>query len=93
LIAAKSLSIGYVPTASGYYKRMSAKVKEIKIRLDESAQAVSAPVGLVGETSFPISIPLVLIWNEKTPDSCMLNFVDFVNKAIAHADSPKSTKP
>ena len=93
LVAEKSMSIGYVPTASGYYTRMSTGVKEIRIRLDESPQPVRAPVGLVRETSFPISIPLILIWNEKTLDPCMLNFVDFVDKTINGVDSRKSGLP
>ena len=93
LVAEKSMSIGYVPTASGYYTRMSTGVKEIRIRLDESPQAVSAPVGLVRDTSFPISIPLILIWNEKTLDPCMSNFVDFVEKTINGVDSRKSGLP
>jgi phosphate transport system substrate-binding protein len=93
LVAEKSMSIGYVPTASGYYTRMSKGVKEIRLRLDESPQPVSAPVGLVKDTSFPISIPLVLIWSEKALDPCMLNFVDFVEKTINGIDSQKTRLP
>ena len=93
LVAEKSMSIGYVPTASGYYTRMSTGVREVRIRLDESPQPVSAPVGLVRDTSFPISIPLVLIWNEKALDPCMLNFVDFVDKAITGVNSRKTASP
>jgi phosphate transport system substrate-binding protein len=93
LVAEKSMTIGYVPTASGYYTRMSNGVKELRIRLDESPQPVSAPVGLVRDTSFPISIPLVLIWNEKSLAPCMSNFVDFVDKAITGADSRKVASP
>ncbi len=89
LVAEKSMSIGYVPTASGYYTRMSNGVKEIKIRLEGATQADRAPVGLVKDTAFPISIPLVLIWNGKALDSCMLNFVDFVEKAVNGEGSRK----
>jgi phosphate transport system substrate-binding protein len=82
-VVGKSNAIGYLPTASSYYEKMADEgVKEIKIRLDESASAVNAPAGLVKDTTFPISIPLVLIWNEKAPASCIPEFVDFVGKTI-----------
>ncbi len=82
-VVAKSNAIGYIPTASAYYDKMAEEgVKEIKIRLEDTSAAVNAPAGLVKDTTFPISIPLVLIWNEKAGVSCITEFVDFVDKTI-----------
>jgi phosphate transport system substrate-binding protein len=82
-VVGKSQAIGYIPTASVYYKKMSEEgIKEIKIKLEEGAQAINAPAGLIKESTFPISIPLILIWNEKATDSCISNYVDFVDRAV-----------
>jgi phosphate transport system substrate-binding protein len=87
-VVGKSPAIGYVPTASAYYNRMTEEgVKEIKIRLEEGAGAINAPAGLVKESTFPISIPLILIWNEKVTEPCISSFVDFVDTAIGASKS------
>jgi phosphate transport system substrate-binding protein len=91
-VVGKSHGIGYIPTASAYYHKMSKEgVKEIKIRFGEGAPANNSPAGLVRDTTFPLSIPLILIWNEKATEPCISNFVDFVDKAIV-GGKPASTK-
>jgi phosphate transport system substrate-binding protein len=83
VVAGKAMAIGYIPTASPYYLKMADEgVKEIKIRLDGSNEAINAPAGIVKDTSFPISIPLVLIWNEKAGSVCIPDFVNFVDNAL-----------
>ena len=90
-VVGKSQAIGYIPTASAYYKRMSEEgVKEIKIQLEEGSGAINAPAGLVKESTFPISIPLILIWNEKVTEPCISSFVEFVDKAIEGSKSART---
>jgi phosphate transport system substrate-binding protein len=90
-VVGKSQGIGYIPTASAYYYKMSEDgVKEIKIQLEEGSRANNSPAGLVKETTFPLSIPLILIWNEKVTEPCISNFVEFVDKAIAGSKSTKT---
>ncbi len=90
-VVGKSQAIGYIPTVSAYYKRMSEEgVKEIKIQLEEGSGAINAPAGLVKESTFPISIPLILIWNEKVTDACISSFVEFVDKAIEGGKSART---
>jgi len=84
VVVGKSMAIGYIPTASPYYLKMAEEgVKEIKIRVDGSNEAINAPVGIVKDTTFPISIPLVLIWNEKSSSACIPDFVNFVEGTLA----------
>ncbi len=90
-VVGKSQAIGYIPTASAYYNKMSEEgVKEIKIQLEEGSGAINAPAGLVKESTFPISIPLILIWNEKVTEPCISSFVDFVDKAIEGSKSART---
>ena len=90
-VVGKSQAIGYIPTASAYYKRMSEEgVKEIKIQLEEGSGAINAPAGLVKESTFPISIPLILIWNENVTEPCISSFVDFVDRAIEGGKSART---
>jgi phosphate transport system substrate-binding protein len=90
-VVGKSPAIGYIPTASAYYNKMSEEgVKEIKIQLEEGSGAINAPAGLVKESTFPISIPLILIWNEKVTDPCISSFVEFVDGAIEGSKSART---
>jgi phosphate transport system substrate-binding protein len=90
-VAGKSPAIGYVPTCSGFFKKLiTSGVKEMKVKLDKDSPAINAPAGLVKETTFPLCIPLVLIWNEKALDPCMLDFVNYIDKTIAAAGSEKA---
>jgi phosphate transport system substrate-binding protein len=82
-VASTSLAIGYIPTSSTYYHNMdTAGVKELKIRLDDRSPAMTAPVGLVNDTTFPVNIPLIFMWNKQSNDPCVPDFVDFVGKKL-----------
>lgn len=82
-VVSKSLAIGYIPTSSTYYHSMDAAgVKELKIRLDDKSPAMSAPVGLVNDTTFPVNVPLIFMWNKRSKDPIVADFVDFVGKKL-----------
>jgi phosphate transport system substrate-binding protein len=93
-VAGKSNAIGYIPTASAYYDKMAEEgAKELKIKLEATSPAINAPAGLVKDTTFPISIPLILIWDPKTPGSCLQEFVDFVDKTIGTTKTAGPSNP
>jgi phosphate transport system substrate-binding protein len=96
-VAAHPQAIGYLPTSSAYYTGMNAAgVKEVKIKATESAPALSAPVGVVRETAFPIKVPLVLIWNKQANHPCVSGFVELIENKLRETSTehiPDATGP
>jgi len=96
-VAAHAQAIGYLPTGSAYFAGMNAAgVKEIKIKATENSPAISAPIGVVRETTFPIKVPLVFIWNKQASHPCVPGFVEHVENKLRETSTehiPDATGP
>ena len=84
-----SSAIGYIPTTSHYFNDVPGRgVKAIAVKAgDNEAPRLPAP-GMVGETNYPITIPLDLYWNAKDESPCIAPFPAFCEREkgkIRHA--------
>jgi phosphate transport system substrate-binding protein len=80
-VCSKSLAIGYIPTTTVFYDKLSERgVKIIKIKKDANSKPYEVARGVARQTMYPISIDFVLAWNAKLQNPCIKGFVDLAVK-------------